>query len=73
MNYYQLVVTAHYHVGVLERILRVVRHRGGHIQSMAMHENANTGLTLTLNLTNPNAKHQMLNQLSKLMDVIDVK
>ena len=34
MENYQLIIKAYDRSGALERILRVIRHRGGYIQSM---------------------------------------
>ncbi|PJG85520.1 acetolactate synthase 2 small subunit [Conservatibacter flavescens] len=71
MTEYQLQLTARYRPEVLERILRVVRHRGFTV--LALNGN-NQGETFTLNLTvrSERALDLLKNQLLKLPDVIEL-
>ncbi|NUF48411.1 acetolactate synthase 2 small subunit [Gilliamella sp. ESL0250] len=70
---YQLTIKAYDKLGSLERILRVIRHRGGHIQSMQMQTIENNALTLTLILTTERPLSTLQNQVAKLEDVIAVE
>lgn len=84
METYQLLIKANYRLGVLERILRVVRHRGGYITAMTMSEVDDKMMKLTLDLSsintsssthtlsNTNTKRTVVSQLSKLADIISV-
>ncbi|OCG10098.1 MULTISPECIES: acetolactate synthase 2 small subunit [unclassified Gilliamella] len=70
---YQLAIKAYDKLGSLERILRVIRHRGGHIQSMQMQTIENNTLTMTLILTTERPLSTLQNQVAKLEDVIAVE
>ncbi|MDF7670007.1 acetolactate synthase 2 small subunit [Orbaceae bacterium ESL0721] len=68
---HQLTITAHDRLGELERILRVIRHRGGAIDQLTM---AREGTTFTLNvvLTTERAIESLVNQIAKLANVLSV-
>ncbi|KES11750.1 hypothetical protein SASC598P14_001040, partial [Snodgrassella alvi SCGC AB-598-P14] len=52
--------------------LRVIRHRGGYIQSMNMHAEQNKELLVKFDLINSKAKSQITTQLLKLADIIAI-
>ncbi|MCX8638892.1 acetolactate synthase 2 small subunit [Gilliamella sp. B3172] len=70
---YQVTIKAYDKLGSLERILRVVRHRGGHIEKMQMQTVENEQLILSLLLTTERSLSTLQNQVAKLADVIAVK
>ncbi|WP_392561686.1 acetolactate synthase 2 small subunit [Orbus sturtevantii] len=72
MEHYQLAITAYDRPGSLERILRVIRHRGGKILTMNMQTISAEQLTLSFNLADRNLKSQMINQLTKLADIVAI-
>lgn len=71
MENYQLVIKAYDRPGTIERILRVIRHRGGYIKSLNMSVESNY-CVLTCELVRSKTKALILNQLIKLADVISV-
>lgn len=70
---HQLTIKAYDTLGTLERILRVVRHRGGHIESMQMQTIENNLLILILKLTIKRDLSMLQNQVAKLEDVISIE
>ncbi|OCG28632.1 hypothetical protein A9G11_10425 [Gilliamella sp. wkB108] len=70
---HKLTMKAYDKLGTLERILRVIRHRGGHIESLQMQLDAEQILTLTLELTTDRSISALQNQLLKLVDIISVE
>ena len=72
---HQFTITAHDKLGSLERILRVVRHRGGHIEQMQMQMQSidNRLFSLILTLTTERTLSSLQNQIIKLEDVIKVE
>lgn len=70
---YQVTIKAYDKLGSLERILRVVRHRGGHIEKMQMQTVGNEQLILSLLLTTERSLSTLQNQVAKLADVIAVE
>ncbi|MCX8665724.1 MULTISPECIES: acetolactate synthase 2 small subunit [unclassified Gilliamella] len=70
---HQLTIKAYDNLGTLERILRVVRHRGGHIESMQMQTIENNLLILTLRLTIERELSMLQNQVAKLADVLSIE
>ncbi|WP_392553035.1 acetolactate synthase 2 small subunit [Orbus wheelerorum] len=72
MDNYQLSLTAYDRLGSLERILRVIRHRGGKILTMNMQVISAEKFSLTFSLTNSKLKTQMVNQLAKLADIVTI-
>lgn len=67
---HQFTITAYDKLGTLERILRVIRHRGGHIKQMQMQTKDDQILSLSLALTTKRPISALLNQIDKLVDVI---
>ncbi|KFA58670.1 hypothetical protein A9G48_08760 [Gilliamella sp. wkB18] len=70
---YQLTIKADNKLGTLERILRVIRHRGGHIKKMQMHTIDNHTFILSLTLATERAISTLQNQVAKLVDVISIE
>lgn len=70
---HQFTITAYDKLGTLERILRVIRHRGGHIKQMQMQTKDNQILSLSLALTTKRPISALLNQIDKLVDVISIE
>lgn len=70
---YQLSIKANDKLGILERILRVIRHRGGHVENMQMQITTNQILSLTIEITTERSISTLQNQLTKLFDVISVE
>lgn len=72
MENYQLSITAYDRLGSLERILRVIRHRGGKIIAMNMHVTEDGQVSLTFNLVDGKVAGQIINQLAKLADIVTI-
>ncbi|PVX39225.1 acetolactate synthase small subunit [Pasteurella langaaensis DSM 22999] len=71
MNYTEFTVVANHRPEVLERILRVVRHRGYTVTEMKMAlENNKVWIDFTIASTRDTCL--LVNQLKKLYDVVDV-
>lgn len=72
---HQFTITAYDKLGTLERILRVIRHRGGHIKQMQMQtkDDQILSLSLSLALTTKRPISALLNQIDKLVDVISIE
>lgn len=70
---HQFTITAYDKLGTLERILRVIRHRGGHIKQMQMQTKDDQILSLSLALTTKGPISALLNQIDKLVDVISIE
>lgn len=70
---HQFTITAYDKLGTLERILRVIRHRGGHIKQMQMQTKDDQILSLSLALTTKRPITALLNQIDKLVDVISIE
>ncbi|KGQ70585.1 acetolactate synthase [Chelonobacter oris] len=68
MKEYQLILQAQWRPEVLERILRVVRHRGFCVIQLAMDSSENQ-IELNFNVTGERPIATLVNQLSKLFDV----
>lgn len=71
MNTYQVEINAQWRPETLERILRVVRHRGFVIQQMQMQLQDNQ-IDLLLSVSSEKAIYLLINQLVKLYDVTTV-
>lgn len=74
MMQHQLAILARFRPEVLERILRVTRHRGFQISSMTMDympDGDNVNIEMTVNSQRPLA--QLYAQLTKLSDVSEVE
>ncbi|OCG60355.1 MULTISPECIES: acetolactate synthase 2 small subunit [unclassified Gilliamella] len=70
---HQLTIKAYDKLGSLERILRVLRHRGGHITSMQMQTIENNLLILNITLTTERWLSTLQKQVEKLEDVITIE
>ena len=59
--------------GSLERILRLIRHRGFEINyCLAREESLENGMSVTLQLTSSRSSENLYHQLHKLVDVVEV-
>ncbi|WP_312213889.1 acetolactate synthase 2 small subunit [Pseudescherichia sp.] len=74
MMQHQLAVQARFNPETLERVLRVVRHRGFQICAMNM-ETATDAQSINIELTvaSPRSVELLFSQLSKLVDVARVE
>ncbi|MCO6524664.1 MAG: acetolactate synthase 2 small subunit [Candidatus Schmidhempelia sp.] len=72
MNLKQLNIIAHNHLGVLERILRVIRHRGGRIMALNMQLRESNIIHIVMVLESSRPVELIKNQLIKLVDVIEI-
>ncbi|MBE2894957.1 acetolactate synthase 2 small subunit [Spirabiliibacterium falconis] len=68
MSEYQLSITAVWRPETLERILRVVRHRGFRVKAMTMQLN-NNKVEMTLTVSSDRTLHLLTNQLVKLFGI----
>ncbi len=71
MQQYQFVIKANKRPETLERLLRVIRHRGFEVLSLNA-ENNGTEITLNVAVQSERAVELLLNQLVKLPDVIEL-
>ncbi|QCT19330.1 acetolactate synthase 2 small subunit [Jejubacter calystegiae] len=70
MMQHQLAVQARFRPETLERVLRVIRHRGFHICAMNMAPGLNTeNINIELTVASPRPVELLFSQLSKLVDV----
>ncbi|MCT8607678.1 acetolactate synthase 2 small subunit [Glaesserella parasuis] len=69
MQQYQFVIKANKRPETLERLLRVIRHRGFEVLSLNA-ENNGSGITLNVTVQSERAMELLLNQLVKLPDVV---
>ncbi|MCQ9123906.1 acetolactate synthase 2 small subunit [Rodentibacter caecimuris] len=72
MNNYQIELNARHRPEVLERILRVIRHRGFTVTTMQM-ELIEDKVRLKITVKSDRTLNLLVNQLVKLPDVIDIK
>ncbi|MFM2480541.1 acetolactate synthase 2 small subunit [Celerinatantimonas sp. YJH-8] len=73
MNQYTLEIQTRPQVDVLERVLRITRHRGFRVMSMQMDEADNhQHLNIKLTVCSERAISLLFNQLTKLIDVARV-
>ncbi|MDO4626706.1 MAG: acetolactate synthase 2 small subunit [Pasteurellaceae bacterium] len=72
MNQYQIVIMASKRPETLERILRIIRHRGFDVLSMQV-QTENEHLNLDLHLQSERELHLLQNQLVKIPDIILLK
>ncbi|NRB22974.1 acetolactate synthase 2 small subunit [Shewanella sp.] len=70
---YQLSLTLVQQPEVLERVLRVVRHRGFKVTKMDMQLAGEHNVRLTMHVESERAIELLTNQLDKLVDVIDCR
>lgn len=73
MNTYQFQIKAHDNLGAMERILRVVRHRGGRIAQLNMQAHSDHYFDLTIILQASRPAEFIRAQVAKLVDVISVE
>lgn len=71
MNQHNITIEARFCPEILERILRVIRHRGFHICSMNITESNNINLSLTVSSQRP--LELLCSQLTKLADVAGIQ
>ncbi|MCT8552756.1 acetolactate synthase 2 small subunit [Glaesserella parasuis] len=69
MQQYQFVIKANKRPETLERLLRVIRHRGFEVLSLSA-ENNGSEITLNITVQSERAVELLFNQLVKLPDVI---
>lgn len=72
MNQYQFDVVAHHRPEVLERLLRVIRHRGFRVTALQMQLDDDK-VRLNIAVKSERTWHLLVNQLVKLYDVITVE
>ncbi|ART80452.1 acetolactate synthase 2 small subunit [Oceanisphaera avium] len=72
MNQYQLQVIAQFRPEVLERVLRLTRHRGFRIEKMDM-TSQDSELVINLLVSSDRAVMLLSRQLEKLLDVTSVQ
>ncbi|OOF36700.1 acetolactate synthase 2 small subunit [Rodentibacter heidelbergensis] len=72
MNEYQVELTAHHRPEVLERILRVVRHRGFTVTAVQM-VLIESKVQLKITVKSDRTLNLLVNQLVKLPDVMRLK
>ncbi|MEM6162661.1 acetolactate synthase 2 small subunit [Erwinia sp. P6884] len=74
MMQHQLSIEARFRPEILERILRVVRHRGFQISAMNMASVTNSdNINIEMTIASPRSVDLLSTQLSKLMDVACVQ
>ncbi len=74
MNQHQLSIEARFRPEILERILRVVRHRGFQVCAMNMASAANAEhVNIEMTVASQRSVDLLSSQLSKLMDVACVE
>jgi len=74
MNQHQLSIEARFRPEILERILRVVRHRGFQVCAMNMAPAVNAeNINIEMTVASPRSVDLLSSQLSKLMDVACVE
>ena len=71
MNSYQIEVVAQHRIEVLERILRIVRHRGFIVTKMVM-ELIDGKVRLKFTVKSDRTLDLLVNQLVKLPDVVTI-
>lgn len=71
MEQYQLSIKANKRPETLERILRVIRHRGFEVKSLKVEAN-NATFELELTLVSQRQVSLLTHQLEKLFDVIEI-
>jgi len=70
MTQHQIAVQARFRPETLERVLRVVRHRGFEICAMNMESASNSGnINIELTVASPRPVELLFSQLRKLVDV----
>lgn len=74
MKQYQLQIAAKFRPEVLERVLRLTRHRGFRVDDMQMStQNSGQNLAISLSVFSDRPISQLSMQLEKLLDVTQVQ
>ena len=74
MKQHRLTIEASFRPEMVERILRVVRHRGFQICTMNLVSDVNTGkIVIDMTVTSPRSVDLLTTQLNKLLDVTNVQ
>ncbi|MBG6029033.1 acetolactate synthase 2 small subunit [Proteus columbae] len=73
MNQHNITIEARFCPEILERILRVIRHRGFHICSMNMNVTENNNINLSLTVSSQRPLELLCSQLTKLADVAGIQ
>ncbi|MEZ9199824.1 acetolactate synthase 2 small subunit [Shewanella sp. 10N.286.54.B9] len=71
MSNYAIAINVQQRPEVLERVLRVVRHRGFNITNLVMQLNDNNTSSIDMSLQSDRAIELLTNQINKLIDVLD--
>ncbi|WOT04898.1 acetolactate synthase 2 small subunit [Shewanella youngdeokensis] len=71
MSLYSVVISVQQQPEVLERVLRVVRHRGFKVMSLAMQVNDNQHTSIDMSVQSDKDIGLLTNQINKLIDVLD--
>ncbi|WP_028767941.1 acetolactate synthase 2 small subunit [Shewanella fidelis] len=73
MNNYSLALNVQQRPEVLERVLRVARHRGFKIANLSMQLNSNNSTSIDMLVESEREIGLLTNQINKLIDVIDCR
>ncbi|WP_299810307.1 acetolactate synthase 2 small subunit [uncultured Shewanella sp.] len=73
MNNYSLALNVQQRPEVLERVLRVVRHRGFKVANLSMQLNSNNSTSIDMLVQSEREIGLLTNQIIKLIDVIDCR
>ncbi|ABV85674.1 acetolactate synthase 2 small subunit [Shewanella pealeana] len=73
MNNYSLALNVQQRPEVLERVLRVVRHRGFKVANLSMQLNSNNSTSIDMLVHSEREIGLLTNQINKLIDVIDCR
>ncbi|ABZ78483.1 amino acid-binding ACT domain protein [Shewanella halifaxensis HAW-EB4] len=71
MNNYSLALNVQQRPEVLERVLRVARHRGFKVANLSMQLNSNNCTSIDMLVQSEREIGLLTNQINKLIDVID--
>ena len=73
MNNYSLALNVQQRPEVLERVLRVARHRGFKIANLSMQLNSNNSASIDMLVESEREIGLLTNQINKLIDVINCR
>ncbi|SUC04960.1 acetolactate synthase isozyme II small subunit [Proteus mirabilis] len=73
MNQHNITIEVRFCPEILERILRVIRHRGFHICSMNMNITESNYINLALTVSSQRPVDLLCSQLTKLADVAGIQ
>lgn len=71
-NTFQLTITAKPTLGIIERIMRVIRHRGGEMTECHLKQNQHE-IIMNMTISSPRESYLFANQLKKLMNIQSVE